>query len=235
MPDWFWSTTVSSPRGESMDPIVRRVSCLTVAVVLAACGGGATAAQSPSAAVSSSTASPPALASPSVDPSPSAAAAATPVPSATSFTSATYGYTLTVPAGWSSTQATKAWDGISGISSGSAEVDKFTGPSSASSTGVAAASDQTLKAYADALVAANAKYHGDTCPPRPAARKPITIGGDPATLLEYDCGILINLAATVHKGVGYQFLLRDPSVHASTDAADQKSFFELLHSVKFPD
>ena len=85
------------------------------------------------------------------------------------------------------------------------------------------------------MVAANAKYHGDTCPPRPAARKPITIGGDPATLLEYDCGILINLAVTVHNGVGYQFLLRDPAIHASTDPTDQKAFLELLESVEFPD
>jgi len=114
-------------------------------------------------------------------------------------------------------------------------VDKFIGPSSASSTGVAAPSDQTLSAYADALIAATAKYHGNTCPPRPAARKPITIGGEPATLIEYDCGILINNAVTVHKGVGYQFLLRDPAVHASTDASDQKSFLELLQSVKFPE
>ena len=217
-----------------MNPIVPRAPALAVAFVVAACAGGSTAVPSPSSAPLPSTASPSAPASPSVDPSPSPSAAASPVPSATSFTSATYGYTITVPAGWSSSQATKAWDGSSGLSSGSAEVDKFVGPSSASSTGVAARPIR-LSAYADALVAATTKYHGNTCPPRPAARKPITIGGDPSILVEYDCGIRINNAVTVHKGVGYQFLLRDPAVHASTDPADQKSFFELLQSVKFPE
>jgi hypothetical protein len=233
MHTWLRYAPISSRLEDSMDPIVRRASALAVAMVLAGCSSGANAAPSPSSAPSPSMASPSALASPSVEPSVSASATA--VPSATSFTSATYGYSLTVPPGWSSGQATKTWDGSSGLSSGSAEVDKFIGPSSASSTGVAAPSDQTLSGYADALVAANAKYHGDTCPARPAARKPITIGGDPATLLEYDCGILINLAVTVHKGVGYEFLLRDPAIHASSDPSDQESFLALLHSVKFPE
>jgi hypothetical protein len=239
LPRRFGPGFVTSRPEEPMNRIVRRASSLAVTLVVAACSGGSAAApslstaSSPLVAPSPSAASPSAVASPSVEPS--ASAAATAVPSPSSFTSAKYGYTLTVPSGWSSTQATSVWDGSSALSSESAEVDKFVGPSSASSTGVAAPSMQTLLAYADALIAATTKYHGDTCPPRPEAQKRITIGGDPAILLEYNCGILINLAAVVHKGIGYQFLLRDPAVHASTDKSDQEGFLALLESVKFPD
>ena len=90
-------------------------------------------------------------------------------------------------------------------------------PSSASSTGVAAPSDQTLSAFCRRPGRRDHEVPRGYLPAQAGGPKPITIGGDPATLLEYDCGILINLAATVHKGVGYQFLLRDPAVHASTD------------------
>jgi hypothetical protein len=219
----FLARLGQQPREEPMVLVIRLAPALAVAFVVVACSGGSTAAPSPSSAPSPSVA----LASPSVE--------ATAVPSATSFISAKYGYRLTLPPGWSSSQATSVWDGSSGLSSESAEVDKFVGPSSATSSGVAAPSHQTLSAYTDALIAATAKYHGDTCPSEPAARKPITIGGEPAMLLEYDCGILINNAVTVHKGVGYQFLLRDPAIHASTDPSDQRTFFELLQSVTFPD
>ncbi|MEO8229596.1 MAG: hypothetical protein ABI628_07520 [Chloroflexota bacterium] len=85
-----------------------------------------------------------------------------------------------------------------------------------------------------ALIAATAKFHGDTCPPKPDAQDPIIIGGDPGILVAWNCGILINNALTVPNGVGYQFLLRDPAVHAATDPADRAVFLAMLESVQFP-
>ena len=54
-------------------------------------------------------------------------------------------------------------------------------------------------------------------------------------LLEWDCGLLINQAVVVHNGVGYFFGLRDPSVHAASNARDRKMFVRLLDSVQFAD
>lgn len=160
--------------------------------------------------------------------------AATVAANLTSFTSETYRYTLTLPAGWTSVQASKTWDGKTGLKSDSPEVDQFLAPADVTSTGVSAPSDQTLAASTDAVIAATARYHGDTCPPTPEAQDPITIGGDPGMLVAWNCGILINIAVTVHNGVGYQFLWRDPAVHAATAPTDRAAFLAVLESVKFP-
>ena len=61
------------------------------------------------------------------------------------------------------------------------------------------------------------------------------MGGQPGVLLAYNCGILINIAATVHHGVGYWFAFRDPAVAAATDPADHAAFMDILRSVQFPD
>ena len=164
----------------------------------------------------------------------SAAAATTIALTPTSFTSETYRYTLTLPAGWTSAQASKTWDGKTGLKSDSAEVDQFLAPADVTSTGVAAPSDQTLAASTDALIAATVQYHSDTCPPTPEAQDPITIGGDPGMLVAWNCGILINIAVTVHNGVDYQFLWRNPAVHAATDPTDRSEFLSMLESVQFP-
>jgi hypothetical protein len=167
-------------------------------------------------------------------PIPSASQRAAPSPA--TFSSTNYGYTVSLPAGWTSVQASKAWDGSQGVSDLAPTSDQFLGPTNENfkSWAVAAPSRETLAAYTDAVVAATTRYHGDTCPPKPAAREPITIGGAAGTLLSYNCGVLINLAATVHHGVGYQFGLRDQAVIAATDPADRALFLAILQSVRFP-
>lgn len=197
------------------DAIVRKLVAVSLLMVSTACTG----------------------ASPVVTSSPSEASAtptATPT-GPTSFTSNTYGYSLMLPAGWTALQASQPWDGTSAISSDSPQVDRFQSLASASSTGVAAPFAQALPALTTALIAATAREHGDTCPSPPESQDPITIGGDPGMLVAWDCGILINIAVTIHNGVGYQFLLRDPAVQASTDAADRAVFLAMLASVQFPD
>jgi len=53
-------------------------------------------------------------------------------------------------------------------------------------------------------------------------------------LLEYNCGILINIAGTVRHGVGYWFAFRYLSVHAASDPAGHAAFVEIRRSVEFP-
>jgi hypothetical protein len=142
---------------------------------------------------------------------------------------------VSIPAGWDGVQAQKAWDGKAKLSSESPEVDQWTSPAPASSWALATPSTQELDAFTASMIATNARDHGDTCPAKPEKTVPITVGGGPGTLLAYNCGILINLAAAVHNGVGYQFGFRDPAVHAATDPKDESTFLAILASMQFPD
>jgi hypothetical protein len=150
----------------------------------------------------------------------------------TSFTSPLYGYSLTVPTGWSNTPATKVWDGT-GSSSGDPSNDRW-GSAGDSMWGHTEPFTGDRGAFADEQVAATVEFHSDTCPDPPEVTEEVTIGGQPGTFLAWDCGILINEAVTVRDGVGYLFGYRDPGVHAATDPADRAIFLELLNSLRFP-
>jgi hypothetical protein len=114
-------------------------------------------------------------------------------------------------------------------------VDQFRSGSTAAAWAVATRWKRDLAAYTRFLTGWNVRYHGDTCPPKPRTRNPITVGGQPGTLLAYNCGILINVAATVHGGIGYMFVFRDPGVAAATDPTDRATFLKILRSVQFSD
>jgi hypothetical protein len=153
----------------------------------------------------------------------------------TTFTSAAYGYTLTVPAGWTSTQAFDKWNGESELDGTSDLVDVFGQPSVSRGIFVAAAPwKRDLAAYARFLITWNAYSHGDYCPRRPTMRNPVSVGGRPGVLLAYNCGILVNNVATVHHGVGYVFVFIDRHVAAATDPSDHATFVKVLRSVQFP-
>ena len=224
---------------EAMLNIGRASACLIVGVVLAACAGGSASpppsTSSPAASIEtrpSPEASAVGSATPATpDPSVESSAAAGPTP----FTSTTYGYSLTLPAGWTAIQATKAWDGTGAPFHDVPEADQFVGPGAASAWFFGAPTKKDLAARVKESIAANAAGHGSTCPPVPEIQDPIEIGGEPGTLLGFNCGILINNAITVHDGVAYLFGMRDPSVHAATDPADRVTFVELLKSVDFPE
>ena len=222
---------------------VIRAASLLLAIVVAACTSGqaSTPASSPIAVASVAASSIP---TPSSMPSASAsAAAATPVPTVaasssagpTAFTSKTYGYSLTVPAGWSVIQATAAWDGKGAPFHDVPEADQFVGPAAASAWFFGAPTTKDLAGRVKEAIAANAAEHGNTCPAVPQVKDPIVIGSEAGTLLGYDCGILINSAIAVHKGKAYLFGFRDPAVHAATDPTDRAAFLQLLKSVRFPD
>jgi hypothetical protein len=153
----------------------------------------------------------------------------------TTFTSATYRYTLTVPARWTSRQASEKWDIQSELDGTSILADLFGEPSESRGVFAAAARwKRDLAAYTTYLIAWNAHYH-EFCPQRPNTRTPVTIGGRPGVLLAYNCGILVNIAATVHRRVGYLFTFVDQGVAAATDPTDHATFLKVLRSVQFPD
>jgi hypothetical protein len=221
---------------------VRRGGLLLAILIIASCSSGTSQSPSMSGGPASSEPSPSAAVAATPPPTPSPNAAATPTPSApatpsagpTSFTSATYGYSVTLPAGWTVTPASAKWDGKASLSSDSAEVDQFIGPSSATATGVGAPYGKKLADYVTELIAWNYKYHGDTCPTKPESQTPIKVGGVAGVLVQWNCGILINSAVTVRNGVAYQFLFRDQAIQAASDPADKATFLSLLGSVKFP-
>jgi hypothetical protein len=234
------STTTSDIRHleDLMLRLLRPTALMVIAVLLGACTAGSPVSTPVSTATATSvevSAAPTAVASRSAaEPSPSHAAPS-PTGSPTAFTSRVYGYSLTVPAGWTTVAAMLAWDGKGMPGHDVAEADQFVGPGSASSWFVGAPTSKDLAGQVKQVIAGTAKDHGDTCPPLPSAQDAITIGSEPATLLSYDCGILINNAVTVHGGKAYVFGFRDEAVHAATDPTDRKTFIDLLKTVQFPD
>jgi hypothetical protein len=222
-----------------MTNVVRVAMSLVAALVVAACtsGSGSAPSSSPSAAASTEATPSPvvsavATAKPAT-PAPSVAPSAPAGP--TGFTSTTYKYSLTVPGGWTVIQATAAWDGGNEESSHDVpQADQFVETPARSAWALVAPTAKDLKGYVKERIAANAAGHSNTCPLVPNVQDPIKIGSESATLLAYDCGILINLAVTVHDGNGYMFGFRDVAVHAATDPTDRATFVALLKSVQFP-
>ena len=201
-------TSLTSSLEAHMDRIVRVAAPLAVVLVVAACAAGS---PSPSA-VATPEAAPSATDSPvATEQAPSASAAPSPAGSPTAFTSNIYGYSLMVPAGWTTVAAMLEWDGKGMPSHDVAEADQFVSPGPASSWFLGATSSNDLAAEVKVGIAGIATDHGDTCPPVPASQDPIKIGAEPGVLLSYDCGILINTAITVHDGRKYVFGFRDPA------------------------
>ncbi len=220
-----------------MSNIVRASVGIAAALVVAACAGGssptidasATPSSEPAASASTVASASPSAPSPAVTVSPSASAATT------SFTSKTYGYSLTLPAGWTAIQATKAWDGKGAPFHDVPQADQFISRAASSAWLFEAPTTKDLAGKVKESIAINAAEHSDTCPAVPEVNDPIDIGGEAAVLLGWDCGILINNAIAVHDGNAYLFGFRDPAIHAANDPADRATFLELLHSVTFPE
>lgn len=150
----------------------------------------------------------------------------------TTFTSARYGYKVTLPADWVAIQSLGKWNGRSGLAYDVAQVDQW-GSGFPGGFGVAAPWKRDLAANTKYLINWTIRNHGDTCPAKPATRDRIRIGGEPGVLLAYNCGILINEATAVHHGVAYWFVFRDPGVAAATDPTDHAMFLKILRSIRF--
>ena len=204
------------------------VLSLVAFVALAACSGGSGTPSAPASVPvtpgATQTPTPAATAKP-------AATAATPM----RFTSLLYGYSITVPAGWNVGAAMLRWDGASAPGHDDASVDKFVSPSTLSAWGMSGPATGDIDRYVKDNIAWTVRDHGDTCPATaPEATEAIQIGGEAGVLLSWNCGILINEALLVRRGIGFVFVMRDPNVNAAIDPADRVIFEALLDSVILP-
>jgi hypothetical protein len=154
--------------------------------------------------------------------------------SPTTFTSTTYGYSLIVPAGWTMSGAIANWDGIGMPGDDALVADLFESPTGQIVWAVGALTKKTLPGYVDDRIEANFADRGDDCPAAPAVQKPIEIGGQDGSLVDWDCGFLFNIAITVRGGLAYQFAFQDEAVDAASDRTDEAMFTGLLRSVRFP-
>jgi hypothetical protein len=199
-------------------------------VVLAACTGAGPAATAPQTTAATPAAS-------AVPASSSAVATAPPptiLPTPSTFASALYGYSLTVPAGWYAAGAILPWDGASAPGYDDPVVDKFGGPGKASAFAFAAPTMSSLDKLTRDTIKWTVRDHGDTCPATaPAVTESVAFGSAKGTFLGWNCGILIDQVVAVHDGKAYTLVMRDPGVAAATDAADRAVLDQLLASVVF--
>ena len=203
----------------------------TVASVLTAVGLVA-ACSSSSGPVGSASPPAPATSHPTAEPSLSSAVQSV-APTPKRFVSEDYGYAVSVPKGLAPRPAYAKWDGQSELDGGSVYVDTFGQPSE--TRGIWAAAKpwkRNLAAYTAYTIVWNDHYHGDTCP-NPPTKHRIMVGDQPAVLLAYNCGLLVNHAVVVHGGIGYWFVFVDQEVASATDRRDQATFMRMLGSVRF--
>ena len=170
--------------------------------------------------------------SPTVAASASVSASTSAAPSAVTFTSPFYGYTVTLPPGWTATPASSAWDGNGAPGSEDPAVDKFHGPDLKTVHAFASPISVDLAAYSAQVIARNPQLHTE-CPPQPGSVESTTVASDPATFISWDCGILINLVVGVHGDQGYQFVFRDPRLDQASDVADRALFESILDTASF--
>lgn len=145
------------------------------------------------------------------------------------FTSARYHYSITLPIGWVATPALETWDGTGAPAIDDPAMDVFGG----SAFGAAAPTTSSLAKWVADGIAISYQEHSNTCPEKPGMVEAVSIGGQPGTLVGWNCGILINTAYAVVNGYGYRFGFRDVSVAAATDPTDKATFTAMLASIAF--
>jgi hypothetical protein len=153
-------------------------------------------------------------------------------------TSRHYGYSEALPAGWRLvTQAKQQWNGKGAPGDGDSVVDLFKGPGGVEAWVYAAPTKKNLAAYAITTARVAAAVH--SCPKLPQTNRAITIGGAPARLLDTQCparsGFLVELAVTIHHGVGFVIGSQNPTGMTPTDQpADRAAFRKFLAGIQPP-
>ena len=205
-----------------MSKVFSHLSLLAVLVLAACSSNSSSGSTSPGSSQTSGT-----------HQSSSASSSISPTP--TAFTSQAYGYSLTVPARWSTRQAYVKWDGKSELDGTATEADIIGQPGETRGVWAAAAPTKlNLAAETAFAIKWNTDLHGDYCPRRPTMRTRVLVGHQPGVLLAYNCGILVNTAVTVHRGVEYWFSFVDHGVAAASDPADHAMFMRILSSIQLP-
>ena len=208
----------------------KKLALCFVALVVAACSGSSVSPSSAPATVAATVA-------PSEQPTPAAPTHGSPsgAPSPVGFTSPLYSYSITLPSDWAVGAAMLRWDRASAPGYDASAVDKFASPATVSVFGYAGPVKTDLDRFVKDEIGWTGRDHGDTCPTKvPETTEAIQIGGKAGKLLTWDCGILINQALLVNAGTGFVFVMRDPGIHATTDATDLALLHQLLDSVTLP-
>jgi hypothetical protein len=202
------------------------VAAVAVAVVAAAIiflrpgpsmGTGATATPTPTAIPTSTPTSIP-----------------TPAPTPMVFTSARYGYSITLPTGWVARPAIATWDGKTAPIFNDPVVDAFGPVGDVGAFVSVAPTSSSLAAWVADGIATNARDHSvdsgcsNTNFAKPDSVTSITIGGQPGTLVGFKNCFFVNMAFTVVNGRGYRFAFRDPMTMNSP------TITTMLESVVFP-
>jgi hypothetical protein len=149
-----------------------------------------------------------------------------------------YGYTEALPARWRlARQASRQWGGTGAPGDGNRAVDLFKGPGGVEAWVYAAPTTKNLAAYAIRTVRVAGAVH--SCPVVPQSNRAITIGGAPARLLDTQCpagsGFLVEIAVTIHHGIGFVFGSQNPSGEVPTDQrADRAAFRNFLAGIRLP-
>jgi len=112
-------------------------------------------------------------------------------------------------------------------------VDLFNGPGGVEAWAIAAPTKQSLGAYTTATTRASAAAH--PCPATPQTDQAITIGGEPARLLNMQCpagsGFLVEIATTIHDGTAYVFTSQNPT-GSGDPSADRAAFRAFLAGIQ---
>jgi hypothetical protein len=156
--------------------------------------------------------------------------------SSSRFTSKFYAYSISVPPGWTARNAFEPWNGYGAPVIEDGTVDVIDSPRHFTAVIASAApTSESLAAYVAEGIRTNAAVNSDTCPAaaHPESVESITVGGESGKLVSINCGILINVAFTVHDGMGYRFIFRDTGVQAATNLSDKATFTAMLKSVEF--
>ena len=185
-------------------------------------------------AIAACTAAP--ASSPDQPPSVTAAASASasaPPDEPTTFTSEAYGYTLTLPAGWTATQAEGSWDPDVMPYPRQPGIDSFRGPAGLRGlmTSRPLAPSEDLDTATDALIT---QLTEDPICGEPLERADVTVADAPARLVRYHCvdGFDVFNVATVREGALYVF----GYIAAEGDADGARAAVDaILASISFQD
>jgi hypothetical protein len=147
------------------------------------------------------------------------------------FVSDRYGFRVTLPGGWSGTDATIDWPGESLGGLGSPLFANTTDPTFSRYFVAAAAPLPTgmdLAGWKAAMVRGTPAVCSD-----PSPGEQTTLGGEPALAWTHTCsdGYDVNLLAALHEGHGYVMFLASKS--ANDDAEDRRLFESIRTSLGF--
>jgi hypothetical protein len=210
----------------------------------AAAGSSAVRSQATIAVTPGSTSTPARTQVPT--PSPTPEASPTPGTEPVTFTSPIYGYSITLPAGWTIVAAQVAWDGTSAPGHQDSDVDQLIGPEVSGRCShiflcgpVAwALAGSTTKSLADYAAERDSVGVANNGCAEPETSAPTTIGGEAALVEATHCpadgGILVLSAFTVQSGIGFGFYLQEPSGDPAVEPEDRSDFAAMLATVQLP-